>query len=239
MPRAKDVDKYVLASVKLKIEPDEKLFELVERYIQGLRHCLHIIIDNNLRRVSEVHRACYELLKTRYGLHWSFAVACYTEALDIVKAWRSLPEGQRSRAPIIKSRHLRLTQKNHSIDWDRMVVKLAGLGEYKIIGYPKNLDQYLREWEQREAKLVVRENGVFIHVTFRRRKNTPRPSLNAVAVDVNVREIVFGFPGKIVRIRTRVEDCIKLKKHAEYLQRKYSNGRYRPWIARKGTRRRL
>jgi len=239
MPRARDAENYVVASVKLKIEHDDRLLDLVERYIQGLRHCVHIIIERDLRRISEIHRACYELLKTRYGLPPNVAVACYTEAQDIVKAWRELPDKMRGRTPVITSRHMRLSKKIYSIDWDRMIVRIVGAGEYRIIGWPKNLEMYLKEWEQREAKLVVRVNGAFVHVSFRKPKTEAKPSLNAIAVDVNMREIIFGRPGNIVRIPTRVEDCIRIKKHMEYLQRKYSLSRYRPWLARRRIRKRI
>ncbi len=138
-------------------------------------------------------------------------------------------KGQTSR-PVIKTRRMWLTPKeSYRLDLDRRKVWIKGVGELDVVGWPRNVEEY-RGWELREARLVVRDNGCYLHVVFRKIVPDPKPSPRAIAVDINEHWIVYGYPGNIARDPTRIEDCVKIKKHIEKLQRKYSFGKYRAWL---------
>ncbi len=127
---------------------------------------------------------------------------------------------------------------SYRLDLNNMEAYIIGVGKMKIIGYPSNIKEYL-DWSIREARLVVRANGIFLHVTVKKHVKNVKPSMKAIAVDINEREIVYGFKGWIIRDTTRVEDCIRIKKHIERLQKKYSYGKYKAWISRKGILKRI
>jgi len=218
----------LLATVKLRVVCSDSLLSLVDRYVQGLRHAVNVIIDGKLLRLGDAHRALYALLKERYGLPPRMAIDCVREALAIAKSWFRNPK--RGSRPIIKTRRMWLTpRQSYRLDLERGKVWIRGVGELDIVGWPRNLDEY-RGWEAREARLVVRDSGCYLHVVFRKGAPDPRPSARAIAVDINERWIVYGYPGRIVRDPTRVEDCVRIRKHIERLQRKYSSGKYRAWL---------
>ncbi|BBD73196.1 hypothetical protein HS1genome_1585 [Sulfodiicoccus acidiphilus] len=93
-------------------------------------------------------------------------------------------------------------------------------GEIPILGYPKNLREYLN-WRTREARLVVREGKAFLKVVFEKPLEKVDPK-SSVAVDVNMSEVVAGKDDKhYVRIPTRIEEVHHWKSLAENLQKKY------------------
>lgn len=86
-----------------------------------------------------------------------------------------------------------LTPKlSYKLDLNAMTMCIKYSGGIKIIGYPLNMRKYLNR-NIREAKLVVCENSVFLHVT--------------------VKKYVEDVTNVIARDRTRVKDCIRIKKH--------------------------
>ncbi len=225
------------ATLKLKVSPETSLFSLVDRYVNALRYAVNWIIDNMELRLSKVHEALYNMLKEEYNLPSRVVIDCYREALTIAKSWFKNP--RRGRRPVIKTRRMWLTPRlSYRLNLSNMEVHITGAEKLKIIGYPSNIWEYL-DWSIREARLVVRGSGIFLHVVVKKYVDDVKPSTRAIAVDVNEHEIVYGFQGHIVRDRTRVEDCIRIKKHIERLQRKYSFGKYRIWISRRGILKRI
>jgi len=225
------------ATLKLKVSPEPSLLFLVNRYVNALRYTVNWIIDNRELRLSRVHKALYKNLKEEYGLPSRIAVDCYREALSIAKSWFKNP--RRGRKPIIKTKRVWLTPKlSYRLNLSNMKVHITGVGKVKIIGYPSNIKEYLN-WNIREARLIVRENGIFLHVVVKKHINNTKPSLRVIAVDINEHEIVYGFQEHIVRDKTRVKECIRIKKYMERLQRKYSFGKYRAWISRRGILKRI
>ena len=225
------------ATLKFRVSPEPSLLSLVDRYVDALRYSVNWIIDHRELRLSRVHRALYNVLRERYGLPSRIAVDCYREAIAVAKSWFRNP--RRGRRLVIRRKRMWLTPNlSYRLDLANMTVYVTGAGNVKIVGYPSNMGEYLN-WSIREARLVVRENGVFLHVVVKNHVEDPTPSMRAIAVDVNEHEVVYGYHNVIARDRTRVEDCIRIKKHTERLQRKYSFGEYRAWMARKGILRRI
>ena len=60
-----------------------------------------------------------------------------------------------------------------------MTVRIAGVGELPILGYPRNLKDYM-SWEMKEARLVIGNNKAFLKVVLRsqeRRRLSQRKAL--------------------------------------------------------------
>ena len=101
-----------------------------------------------------------------------------------------------------------------------MIVKISTLGEFKIIGYPRNLKEYL-SWKMKEARQVIRNGKAFIKITFEKiiQKIDPKDS---IAVDINMKTIVVGKDeNNFVRIPTRINEIYHYTSLAERLQIKY------------------
>jgi hypothetical protein len=66
-----------------------------------------------------------------------------------------------------------------------MIVKISKLGEFKIIGYPRNYKEYL-SWKMKESRLVFHNGKVFIKIIFEKfiQKIEPKDS---IAVDINMK----------------------------------------------------
>ncbi len=225
------------ATLKFRVSPEPSLLSLVSRYVNALRYAVGWVIGSGEVRIGKVHKALYSRLKEEYGLPSRVAIDCYREAVAVAKSWLRNP--RRGRRPVIRTKRMWLTpRQSYRLDLSKMEVYITGVGKLKITGYPSNIVEYL-DWDVREARLVIRENGVFLHVVVKKYVEDVKPSTRAIAVDVNEHEVVYGFHGRVVRDRTRVEDCIRIKKHIERLQRKYSFGRYRAWLTRRGILRRV
>jgi hypothetical protein len=77
-----------------------------------------------------------------------------------------------------------LTPKaSYNVDFETMIVRIASVGELPILGYPRNLKEYM-SWRMREARLVIKDGKAFLKVE----KGEENVELKeSIAVDVNMR----------------------------------------------------
>jgi IS605 OrfB family transposase len=107
------------------------------------------------------------------------------------------------------------------VDFEAMTVRIAGVGELPILGYPRNVKEYM-SWRMKEARLTVKGDKAFLKVVFEKPREEKVEPKESIAVDVNMSEIVVGKDDKnYVRIPTRLEEVHHWKSLAENLQRKY------------------
>ncbi|QKR00842.1 hypothetical protein GWK48_11010 [Metallosphaera tengchongensis] len=86
-----------------------------------------------------------------------------------------------------------------------MSVRVAGVGELSIEGYPRNLSGY-NDWEVREARLSLRDGKWYLKVPFL--KDWKGPGVKDGVVDNIIAELVLDKGGeKYVRVPTRLEDA--------------------------------
>jgi len=58
---------------------------------------------------------------------------------------------------------------SYNLDFERMTVRIASVGELSILGYPRNLKEYAK-WRMRESRLVVKDGKAFLKVVLRKRR---------------------------------------------------------------------
>ncbi|WP_343043978.1 hypothetical protein [Metallosphaera tengchongensis] len=98
---------------------------------------------------------------------------------------------KRGRYPVIKRAYVWLTQEPlYSIDFNKITVRIARVGELPIEGYPRNLPEY-KGWEMREARLDLRDGKAFLKVSFLKDWEEPEAK-DGVAVDINMADVVVG-----------------------------------------------
>jgi IS605 OrfB family transposase len=115
-----------------------------------------------------------------------------------------------------------------------MIVKISKLGESKIIGYPRNLKEYL-SWKIKEARLVIRNGKAFLKIVFEKFAQKTEPK-DSIAIDINMRYIVVGKDeNNFSKIPTRINEIHHYKSLAESLQRKYP----KRWKENKNIKRRI
>gem|GEM_PF-5940168 len=64
-----------------------------------------------------------------------------------------------------------LTPKaSYNVDFDKMTVRIANVGELPILGHPRNLKEYM-SWRMKEARLVIKvykeEGSILYKYDFR------------------------------------------------------------------------
>ena len=218
-------NKAIRATVSMKIALSEPLLALVNNYVKALRFALFWLKENvpNPNEdgvLSKVHEALYEKLREEYDLPSKVAEDCYRDALSIYKGWYNNP--RKGRFPRVYKPTVWLTPKaSYNVDFETMTVRIASVGVLPILGYPRNLKEYL-SWRMKEARLVVRDDKAFLKVVFEKPIEEKVEPKESVAVDINMSEIVVGKDDKnYVRIPTRLEEVHHWKSLAENLQKKY------------------
>ncbi len=213
-------NKAIRATVSMKIALSEPLLALVNNYVKALRFTLFWLKENVLNPnekgvLSKVHEALYEKLREEYNLPSKVAEDCYREALATYKGWYNNP--RRGRFPRVYRPTVWLTPKaSYDVDFERMNVRIASVGELPILGYPRNLKEYL-SWRMKEARLVVRDGKAFLKVVFENEGEEVKPR-ESIAVDINMSEVVVGKDDKnYVRIPSRLEEVHHWKSLAENL----------------------
>jgi len=216
--------KAIRATVSMKIAVSEPLLALVNNYLKALRFTLFWLKENvpnpNEKGVlSKVHEELYTRLREEYNLSSRVAIDCYRDALSVYKGWYNNP--RRGRFPRVYKPTVWLTPKqSYNVNFNKMTVRITTVGELPILGYPRNLRDYL-SWKIKEARLVVKDGKAFLKVFFEKPLDNVEPK-ESIAVDINMTEIVVGKDDKnYVRIPTRLDEVHHWKSLAENLQRKY------------------
>jgi IS605 OrfB family transposase len=218
-------NKAIRATVSMKIALSEPLLALVNNYLKAFRFTLFWLKENvpnpNEKGVlGRVHEGLYEKLKEEFNLPSKVAQDCYREALATYKGWYNNP--RRGRFPRVYKPTVWLTPKaSYNVDFETMTVRITSVGELPILGYPRNLKEYL-SWRMKEARLVVRDDKAFLKVVFEKPIEEKVEPKESVAVDINMSEIVVGKDDThYVRIPTRLHEVHHWKSLAENLQKKY------------------
>ena len=213
----------IRATVSMNIAISESLLVFSKSYLEALRYVLYWLKEKRINPnkgnvISIVHKELYKILKS-FNLPSKIAQDCYRNALSIYKGWHNNPK--KGRFPIIYKPTVWLTPKlSYTIDFERMVVRISKLGEFKILGYPRNIKEYL-SWKMKEARQVIRNGKVFLKITFEKffQKIEPKDS---IAVDINMQNITVGKDeNNFVRINTRINEIHRYESLAERLQIKY------------------
>jgi len=217
-------NKAIRATVSMKIALSEPLLALVNNYVKALRFTLFWLKENvpnpNEKEVlGKVHEELYTRLREEYNLPSKVAEDCYRDALSIYKGWFNNP--RRGCFPRVYKPTLWLTPKaSYNVDFDKMTVRIASVGDLQILGYPRNLKDYM-SWRMREARLVIKGGKALLKVVLEKKKEKVEPK-ESIAVDINMSEIVVGKDDTYyVRIPTRLDEVHHWKSLAENLQRKY------------------
>ncbi len=120
------------------------------------------------------------------------------------KGWYNNPK--KGRFPRVYKPTVWLTPRaSYNVDFEAMTVRIASVGELPILGYPRNLKDYM-SWKIKEARLVIRNDKAFLKVVFEKKKEKVEPK-ESIAVDINMNEIVVGKDDiNYVRIPTRLHE---------------------------------
>jgi IS605 OrfB family transposase len=217
-------NKAIRATVSMKIALFEPLLVLVNNYVKALRFTLFWLKENvpnpeEKGVLGKVHEKLYEKLREEYNLPSKVAEDCYRDALATYKGWCNNP--RRGRFPRVYKPTVWLTPKaSYNVNFDKMIVRIASVGELPILGYPRNLKDYM-SWKMREARLVIKDGKAFLKVVFEKKKEKVEPK-ESIAVDINMAEVVVGKDDEhYVRIPTRLDEVHHWKSLAERFQRKY------------------
>jgi len=216
--------KAIRAPVSMKIAPSEPLLTLINNYVKALRFVLFWLKENvpnpNEKGVlGKVHEGLYTRLREEYNLPSKVAEDCYRDALSVYKGWLNNPK--KGRFPRVYKPTVWLTPKaSYDVYFEAMSVRIASVGELPILGYPRNLREYM-SWRMKEARLVIKDGKAFLKVVFEKPLDSVEPK-ESIAVDINMAEVVVGKDDKhYVRIPTRLEEVHHWKSLAENLQKKY------------------
>ena len=227
----------IRATVSMNIALTNSLLVFSKNYLEALRYVLYWLkekrINPNKRNIlSIIHKALYNTLKS-YNLSSKIAEDCYRNALSIYKGWYNNPN--KGRFPRIFKPTIWLTPKlSYTVNFNDMFVKISKIGEFKILGYPKNYKEYL-SWKMKEARLVFNNGKAFLKIVFEKFAQKIEPK-DSIAVDINMQNITVGKDDKnYVKINTRINEIHSYKSLAEMLQIKYP----KRWKENKNIKRRI
>jgi uncharacterized protein YifE (UPF0438 family) len=228
----------IRATVSMNIALTNPLLDFSKKYLEGIRYVLYWLkekrINPNKRNIlSIVHKELYDKLKKEFNLPSRIAQDCNRNAISIYKGWYNNPK--KGRFPRVYKPTVWLTPKlSYTVNFEKMLVKISKIGEFKILGYPRNYKEYL-SWNMKESRLVFRNGKAFLKIVFEKFMQKIEPK-GSIAVDINMQNITVGKDNKnYVNIHTRINEIHRYKSLAEMLQRKYS----KRWKENKNIKRRI
>jgi putative transposase len=213
----------IRATVSMNIALANTLLVFAKNYLEGIRHVLYWLKEKGINPnkssiLSIVHEEFYRVLKEEFNLPSRVAQDCNRNAISIYKGWYNNPK--KGRFPRVYKPTVWLTPKlSYTVDFQEMFVKISKIGEFKIIGYPRNYKEYL-SWKMKESRLVFNNGKAFLKIVFEKFMQKIEPK-GSIAVDINMKEIVVGKDdNNYVSIPTRINEIHHYKSLAESLQRK-------------------
>jgi IS605 OrfB family transposase len=214
-------------SIGMEVSPEPGAIELLSRYNVALNYAINKILRLNLKKIGEIHNALYRELREWFGLPSRIALDCYRDAIANANAWRNNP--RRGRRPRVRKLSMLLHPGSGYRVKDGYVEIIGGV-KLKIIGWDRRYDQY----ENREARLVYRDNKMMLWISKKIPKPEPYQPRDVIAVDINERKIVYGDDKMNKERDTKIGEAHRWKKLAEDLQKKCSSARYPAWRRRRG-----
>jgi putative transposase len=228
----------IRATVSMNIALTNSLLVFAKNYLEGLRYVLYWLKErkinpNKSNILSIVHKELYKELKKEFNLPPRVAQDCNRNAISIYKGWYNNPK--KGRFPKIFKPTVWLTPKHsYNVNFKKMLVKISKIGEFEILGYPRNYKEYL-SWKMKESRLIFRNGKAFLKITFEKLMQKIEPK-ESIAVDINMKTIVIGKDeNNYVNIPTRISEIHHYKSLAENLQRKYP----KRWKENKNIKRRI
>jgi putative transposase len=219
-------------SIALRVSPEPGAVELLKRYRLALNYAINRILSLNLKTIKDVHRELYRELREWFGLPSRIAIDCYRDAIANAKAWRN--NHKKGKRPRVKKLSMLLHHGSGYRIEDGYVEIIGGI-RMKIIEWDRRYDEY----ENREARLIYREGRMILWIS----KRIPRPEQckprDAIAININERNIVYGDDKINKDIDTAVDRAYRWKILAENLQKKYSSPKYPAWRRRKAIHNRI
>ncbi|MBP1448465.1 MAG: hypothetical protein JZD41_00375 [Thermoproteus sp.] len=138
--------------------------------------------------LNAVHQTWYKELREKFNFTSYQAIACIRQALAIAKSYmNNLNKG---REPRLRKNVIWLKIDDIK-DVNKEYVETSSYGKLVVEGYPATLDE-VAGWKRGEARLVKRGEEYYLHIPFEKKIELSRPSNNAIAVDINIKEVVYG-----------------------------------------------
>jgi len=214
-----DKNDKLIAAIRAKVEPTQELIELLRRYRDGLNMAIRWAVEEarakgRLPTLSEIHKALYKKLRAM-GLPSDVVVACYREALAIVKSY--MANGARGKTPMVKSLHMWLHKRVYKVEDGHL--HITGGYKARVIGIERRYEK--GKWK--EANLVYRNGDMYLYIAVEVPRPMPVEPKGVIAVDINEHYVYYGNSQWIRKVKTPVEKAVQLRKLAENLQRKYSS----------------
>jgi IS605 OrfB family transposase len=219
-----------------------------------IKEALKIIVENDVRSVKRAHELCYGVLREKYpSLHNKFAQEAYKRALAMYRSyrkllnkWKRLPEKKREK---ISPPSLPSIEGNRVIELHISTYRLERRHGFLMLTVSIGDGDYLRflvmeySYASRElsgaklgnSKIVVGENGVYLHLTIRKNVEVNEHK-NKLFIDVNEdsvdcllvdydknRAVLFSIKHDIRSLRVnyrRIRRSIQTKVENHYLQRR-------------------
>jgi len=125
------------------------------------------------------------MLREWFNLPSRVAIDCYRDALANANAWRNNP--RRERRPRVRKLSMLLHPGSGYRVKDGYVEIIGGV-KLKIIGWDRRYDQY----ENGEARLVYRNGRMMLWISKKIPRPKPYQPMDAIAMDINERKIVYG-----------------------------------------------
>jgi len=225
---------FLTLAIRMRVSPEPEAVELLKKYRDALNYAIKWVVENSVKTekgyrvpsLGRTHNGLYEKLKA-YGLPSRIALDCYREARSIAKSY--LGNGANGRIPRVRTLRMWLTP-NLSYRIKNGHVEVLGGCNLRIIGWDRRYDAF----ESREARLIYRNDKMFLMIS----KRIPMPEAaqprGIIAVDVNEKHIYYGNRLYVNRVATPIDRAVRFRKLAENLQRKYSSAKNKAWLRRKG-----
>lgn len=206
-------------TVKIKLDiPLDKIKPTIDAYTKAFNFVCQTGWDTNDSNGVSLHHKTYTA--TREYLPADLACSARVKATEALKSVKKLLKKSKSAScPNSKQSSIRYSAKCYNVWFSRNELSILTVeGRKRLsITVPEYFKQYI-DWKRRSADLLLRNNGVFLHIIFEKDISDVNPIDNFIGIDRGINKIAvtsdntFFGGGHIKHISNRYE---KLRKNLQ------------------------
>lgn len=197
------------AKLKLNAKVDEFLPSL-QAYTKAFNMVCQVGYDQKLTNAIELHKLTYQDCRTNFKLPSQLAISARTKAVEALKSIKA--KNKYSKCPQSKLTSIRLDCNSYSILKSKEISILTVTGRKKFkLEIPTYYQYYFDSWKYTSADLIVKNNNVYLHISFEKDVTDVKPSGKFLGIDRGINKLAVTSDNKFYSGDKLKEICQKHK----------------------------
>lgn len=208
------------AKLKLNVEV-KNILPSLQAYTKAFNLVCKIGYNNKITNAIELHKLTYQDCRNNFNLPSQLAISARTKAVETLKSIKT--KNKYSKCPQSKLTSIRLDCNSYSIlkTGEVSILTVSGRQKFKL-NIPSYYKDYFDSWKYTSADLIVKNDNVYLHISFEKEITDIKASGKFLGVDRGINKLAVTSANKFYSGDKLKYICQKYKALRNNLQKKGS-----------------